>query len=187
MTNVLLVDNFDSFTWNLVDYLQQAGALVTLVRNNELKDVDTFHYQGIVISPGPGTPASSGELMWFLQNQIYQKPILGVCLGHQAIGVLFGAKLEKGKPMHGKVSVVTTMGNQELFHQMPEQFKVTRYHSLLLKNTAEPLEVVQQTLEGECMAIKHKTLPVWGIQYHPEAYLTEFGLKLVSNWVCRCM
>lgn len=187
MSKVLLIDNFDSFTWNLVDYLQQAGVLVTLVRNNDLDKANASDYQGLVISPGPGTPASSGKLMSFLQKQIDCKPILGVCLGHQAIGVLFGASLEKGKPMHGKISKVKTIGSQELFYQIPDEYKVTRYHSLVLKNIVEPLEVVQETEAGECMAIKHKTLPVWGIQYHPEAHLTEFGFQLVSNWVYRCI
>jgi len=187
MPNILVVDNFDSFTWNLVHYLQIGGASVTLKRNNELRQVDVSPYQGVLLSPGPGEPSTSGDLMWFLNAISTQKPILGICLGHQAIGCYYGAKLVKGTPMHGKISMVHTLVDHLLFDCLPTSYSVARYHSLLLENLPEDLALVQQTQLKECMAIKHKFLPIWGIQYHPEAHLTAFGQQLISNWVMKCI
>ena len=182
---ILFLDNYDSFTYNLVDYFFRLGIPCEVVRNSvDPKSLNWKAYNAIVISPGPGKPSTSGFLMDYLNLAIPALPVLGICLGHQAIGEFFGANLEKGKfPMHGKLSDIKH-NSDLLFQQIPIQFSVCRYHSLLLKNLKSPLISIAETDEGEIMALKHIDLPVYGIQYHPEAILTEYGLQLLDNW-CR--
>jgi anthranilate synthase component 2 len=182
---LLLLDNYDSFTYNLKDYLEQLGAHVLVVRNDErtIAELNKLPIQGIVISPGPGKPEHSGVLMELISYYHTRIPMLGICLGHQAIGQFFGAKLDKAKePVHGKTSKII-VSDHPMFHNMPTTFKVCRYHSLLLKTPLpEPLDVTAHTEDGTIMAMAHKTLPIWGVQYHPEAILTENGLQLLRNW-----
>jgi anthranilate synthase/aminodeoxychorismate synthase-like glutamine amidotransferase len=177
---LLLVDNFDSFTFNLVAYFKTLGAEVKLVRNDIHPDkTEPNSFNGIVLAPGPGRPEHSGFLMDYLKLQL---PTLGICLGHQAIGLHAGAELIHGKPMHGKLSTIHHKADP-LFGNIPEGFKVVRYHSLLLDNLPDRLDCLALTERGECMAIKHKDLPYYGLQYHPEAILTEHGHQVLKNWM----
>lgn len=181
----MLVDNFDSFSHMLADYLRQAGAEIKVVRNNvPLADLVNQQYSGLVISPGPGTPGKAGNLMEILGYFHDKLPILGICLGHQAIGEYFGARLVQcERPVHGKVTCVQQAGAHPVLQGFPGAFSVTRYHSLELRDLPEALEVILATAEGEIMGISHKGLPVLGVQYHPEAHLTEHGLELIRNWM----
>ena len=179
---ILLIDNFDSFSYNLVDYLERCEEGVEVIRNNEsLEKGDLDRISGVVISPGPGTPSSSGYLMDWLGWFIATKPVLGICLGHQAIGEQFGAQLIKArKPMHGKISQINHSGDI-LFNGLPNPFEAVRYNSLVISETKE-LQVIAEC-NSEIMGVKHKELPVWGVQFHPEAALTKFGSKIISNWL----
>lgn len=183
---LLLIDNYDSFTFNLRDYFLRLGEEVLVLKNDEINalNIHQFKYDKVVISPGPNTPYQSGNLMDVLPELIGRYPILGICLGHQALGEYFGAKLHLAKrPMHGKVSLIST--NEEgIYKAIPNPFKVCRYHSLVLDlRTAEGLESTAQTIDGECMSFIHQTLPITGIQYHPEAILTEYGIDVLANWL----
>ncbi|MBI1308032.1 MAG: aminodeoxychorismate/anthranilate synthase component II [Bacteroidetes bacterium] len=185
MLKVLLYDSYDSFTYNLKDYLEQEGAVVKVVCNDELslEEIIKIKPNGLVISPGPRHPEASGNLMEVL-NHFYDKiPVLGVCLGHQAIGIKFGFRLVRnGYPMHGKVSDILRREDQ-LFKEIPEKFQVCRYHSLVLAGESpEELQILATASDGSIMAIRHKEFPVWGVQYHPEAILTEYGHELMRNW-----
>lgn len=183
--NVLVVDNVDSFTYMLVDYLHQVGAHCHVVRNNaSMAQLTEKPVDGVLLSPGPGTPRQAGRLMDVLAYYYKRVPILGICLGHQAIGEFFGASLVMAdKPMHGKVSRIQVETNDALFRRLPAQIAVTRYHSLVLQNLPETLVSTAVTAQQERMAIRHRTLPIWGLQFHPEATLTEFGLLILSNWI----
>lgn len=183
--NLLLVDNFDSFTYMLVDYLRQAGATCQVLRNNE--PIDRLLNQpvdGVVLSPGPGTPRQAGRLGEVITHYHQRVPMLGVCLGHQALGEFFGARVGPAQqPMHGKVSTLAVQTDDVLFRGGPSRFGVTRYHSLVLTNLPETLVCTATTDQHEIMAMRHRTLPLWGVQFHPEAALTEFGLPLLLNWI----
>ncbi|GAB3780776.1 aminodeoxychorismate/anthranilate synthase component II [Spirosoma horti] len=183
--NVLVVDNFDSFTYMLVDYLQQAGARCRVVRNddswNSLIDESV---NAVVLSPGPGMPKQAGRLLNVIEHYYQRVPILGVCLGHQALGEFFGATLtQASRPMHGKVSVIQTQTDDVLWRGLPPEFAVTRYHSLVLTDLPPQLIGTAFTGQHEVMALRHRTLPLWGVQFHPEAALTEHGLALIKNWI----
>lgn len=181
---VLFIDNFDSFSHNLIDYLEQAGVRCKLIRNDTRWDEHTLTgVKGIVISPGPGQPKNAGFLMGFLEKIPQQIPVLGICLGHQAIGVYFGGKLEKAlKPMHGKVSSIT-LNQHYLFNDLPSEINVTRYHSLVLKELPDSFEEIAFSGDQENMGMSHKTLPYASVQFHPEAFLTEHGIQIIKNWV----
>ncbi len=181
---ILLIDNFDSFTYNLADYLAQCGATCTVLRNNEgLSAITKKEYQAVVLSPGPQTPEKAGNLMQVIDYYATRLPMLGICLGHQAIGTYFGASLEKAtKPMHGKISTVT-LQKDYIFDQIPCRTSVVRYHSLLLKKLPQEIEPIAFTTQQEIMAIRHRTLPIRGLQFHPEAALTLHGLKMMQNWI----
>lgn len=185
--NLLVLDNFDSFTFTLVDYLRQAGATCRVMRNNEpLADLIDQPVDGVVLSPGPGRPQQAGWLMDVIAHYHNRVPMLGVCLGHQAIGEFFGAVLSPAeRPMHGKISAVQTVTDDTLWQGIPNRFAVTRYHSLLLTHLPPELVSLAETDQGEVMAMRHRRLPVWGVQFHPEAALTEYGLPLLTNWVDR--
>ncbi len=182
---ILLIDNYDSFTFMLKDYIEQCEADTTVIRNDDkILDFDYIdNFNAIVISPGPKTPNQSGNLMSIIQSCFESKPILGICLGHQAIGEFFGAKLAKASlPRHGKVDLVTH-NNHFLFNGIDTNFKATRYHSLLIENVKSPLEIIAKSDTKEVMAIAHQSLPIFGIQFHPESCLTKCGLKLINNFV----
>jgi len=181
---LLLVDNFDSFSYNLVDYLGRLGVACQVHRNTvPVAQLAAQPFSGVVLSPGPEQPAKAGHLMPILAHYAGRLPVLGVCLGHQAIGTYYGARLAKAqKPMHGKISRISA-GADILFNGLPGQFNVVRYHSLLLQELPACLEATAFTAAGEVMALRHKTLPLHGIQFHPEAALTEHGLALLDNWI----
>jgi len=185
---VLLLDNYDSFTYNLYDYVLQLGQECKVVRNDEMSidELSALNFSSAIISPGPKTPAQAGITMQFIDRFYSTKPILGICLGHQAIGEFFGARLIKaGKPMHGKTSVVKHNGHF-LFKDLPAQFEVMRYHSLILaKPDKTPLDIIARTAEDEVMAIAHRELPIAGVQFHPESILTPHGLSVLRNWFAR--
>lgn len=180
---ILILDNFDSFTYNLLDYFEQIKTECRVYRNDtDPADIFRQNFKGIVLSPGPGIPHSSGCLMEVLHHYEKTHPILGICLGHQAIGQYYGAALVKAdKPMHGKISTITH-GQDVPFEGLAEKLQVVRYHSLVLKNIPQALEVTARTEQNEVMAIRHKQLPIHGIQFHPEAILTEKGLQMLHNW-----
>ncbi|GAB3714652.1 aminodeoxychorismate/anthranilate synthase component II [Spirosoma flavus] len=193
--DLLVIDNFDSFTYMLVDYLQQAGARCHVVRNHvSLEELAKKSVDGVVLSPGPGIPRRAGRLMEIIAYYHHRLPMLGICLGHQAIGEFFGARLVRARqPMHGKQSTIHTMADDVLWKGVPAEFDVTRYHSLVLTDLSDtyqpntgsrkPLVCTGLSKDGEVMALRHRTLPLWGIQFHPEAHLTQYGLQLIQNWI----
>ncbi|MDN3687519.1 anthranilate synthase component II [Cyclobacterium jeungdonense] len=182
---ILLIDNFDSFSYMLADYLRRSGEEVRVVRNDvTLRDLESLDFSAMVLSPGPETPSLAGNLMAITAGYIHRLPILGVCLGHQALGMCFGASLRKSQyPMHGKVSTVFQKNGHPVFEGLPERFEVTRYHSLELKGLPAELEVLLETDRGELMAFCHRSLPLIGLQFHPEAHLTQHGERLLLNWI----
>ncbi|GAB4016385.1 aminodeoxychorismate/anthranilate synthase component II [Spirosoma sp. KCTC 42546] len=182
---LLVVDNFDSFTYMLVDYLQQAGAVCRVVRTNESwSQLTDEPVDAVVLSPGPGVPGQAGRLMDVIEYYHQQVPMLGVCLGHQALGEFFGAKLIPAhRPMHGKVSLTRVIEKDVLWQGLPTEFDVTRYHSLVLTDMPDSLACTAVTQQDEVMALRHQTLPIWGIQFHPEAALTQYGLRIIENWI----
>ena len=188
---VLMLDNYDSFTYNIVQYLGELGADVTVVRNDEMPLADLVALvaaQGIeriVISPGPCSPAEAGIAVATIQHFAGQLPVLGVCLGHQAIGAAFGGDIVRaGQQMHGKTSVITTT-QQGVFAGLPAQFTVNRYHSLAIERATCPavLEVTAWTEDGEIMGVRHKELAIEGVQFHPESILTEHGHAMLKNFL----
>ena len=184
---ILLVDNYDSFTYNLMDYVRRRHPQVIAVRNDNplLNRTDPGKIKGVLISPGPGTPAQAGKTLEVIQNCIGRIPVLGVCLGHQAIAEAFGGKIVRAKiPMHGKTSVIRHDG-QALFRGLKNPLRVMRYHSLVVREDSLPpgFLVTARSESGEIMGIRHTSLPVEGVQFHPEAALTENGEKIIRNWV----
>ena len=183
---ILLLDNYDSFTYNLYDYLLQTGASCEVLRNDALSlhSFEHIDFEAIVFSPGPKRPVDAGLLLPLIDQFCERVPMLGICLGHQAIGEFFGAKLVKADvPMHGKTTEIRHNGHP-LFAGIPEQFTVMRYHSLLLESLeGTPLQCLAKTESGEIMALAHHTLPLLGVQFHPESILTEHGLQILKNWV----
>ena len=182
---VLLLDNYDSFTYNLRDYVLQLGQECKVVRNDEMtmEELALLNFSSAIISPGPKTPREAGITMQFIERFHNSLPILGICLGHQAIGEFFGAKLVKAiKPMHGKTSRITHNGHF-LFNGLPKRFEVMRYHSLILSDPDNMvLQVLAATDENEIMAVAHKELKIAGVQFHPESILTPDGLSILRNW-----
>ena len=182
---ILLLDNFDSFTYNLVDYFAQLGIQCEVIRNDvSIEDLKTLPIEAIILSPGTGTPNTAGVLMDVVREYHDKVPMLGICLGHQAIGEFFGMKLIKAEhPRHGKITSINILKNP-IFNKIPDQIKVVQYNSLILEdNENKSIEVISKSEYGHVMAIAHKTLPLWGLQFHPEAALTEYGLLMLKNWV----
>ncbi len=188
---LLMIDNYDSFTYNIVQYFGELGAEVTTLRNDEvtLDELQAMHQRGefdrLCISPGPCSPAEAGVSVAAIQHFAGQLPILGVCLGHQAIGAAFGGKIVRAQElMHGKTSVITTT-QQGVFAGLPKQFTVNRYHSLAIERATCPpeLEITAWTDDGEIMGVRHKTLAVEGVQFHPESILTEHGHAMLKNFL----
>lgn len=184
---ILLLDNYDSFTYMLNDYLMQLGLQTEVRRNDSLRlsELHAFNYEAVVISPGPNTPSESGCTMAVLQQWYQQKPFLGVCLGHQAIGEFFGATLRRATyPMHGKTSTLNIESpSHEMFTGMNAPYEVMRYHSLVLEEIPPCLQVTARSKDdGAVMAIAHQSWPIWGVQFHPESILTSQGIQLLKNW-----
>ena len=181
---ILLLDNFDSFTFKLVDYFAQLGVECNVIRNDTpLNAIIDTQYKAVVLSPGPETPGKAGVLMEVVAYYYDKLPMLGICLGHQALGTYFGAKLAKAsRPMHGKLSMIKT-GDSPYFEGISTNFKVVRYHSLLLTEISACLEVMAETDQGEIMGIRHREFPLLGLQFHPEAALTDHGLSILANWI----
>jgi anthranilate synthase/aminodeoxychorismate synthase-like glutamine amidotransferase len=180
---VLLLDNYDSFTYNLVDYFNQLGIECKLFRNSDpLEEITSHHYHGIVLSPGPGKPEEAGCLLDVIGHYYQTHPMLGICLGHQAIGQFFGSTVSKAfQPMHGKISRARLV-QDPIFKDIPDEINVVRYHSLVISEVSKELDVIAVTPQGEIMAIKHPLLPLYGLQFHPEAVLTEYGMAMLNNW-----
>lgn len=185
---ILVIDNYDSFVFNLVQYLQQLGATCDVRRNDELEVEDAWSYDGILISPGPGTPEDAGICVELVEASEGQVPIFGVCLGLQAIGVAYGGTVGRAPELlHGKTSEVLHEGAGVLAG-LPSPFTATRYHSLAIDPETMPdvLDVTGHTDSGVVMAARHKDLPVEGVQFHPESVLTEGGHRLLANWLVMC-
>ena len=187
---ILMIDNFDSFTFNLVQYLGEMGCELVVKRNDELStdDIEAMQPEKIIISPGPCSPKEAGVSVETIQRFAGRIPILGVCLGHQAIGAAFGGDIVRAKSlMHGKTSPIEHDG-RGVFFGLPENFDATRYHSLVIQRDTMPdeLEISAQTADGEVMGVRHKTFALEGIQFHPESILTgENGRQLLRNFVER--
>jgi len=183
---LLLLDNYDSFTYNLYDYFCRCGAEVDVVRNDVI-DVASIgkKYKGIILSPGPGQPKDAGKMMEVIERYHNILPIFGVCLGMQALGQHFGATLQRASfPMHGKVSTLTFEEQHPMFQHVNKPLDVCRYHSLILTNLEHTaLRTLAKTNKDEPMAMAHGTLPIWAVQFHPEAILTPQGLKIINNWL----
>jgi anthranilate synthase component 2 len=188
---LLMIDNYDSFTYNLVQYLGELGAEVDVVRN-DAASVDallTRGAEGLVISPGPGTPDDAGVSVASVER--FAKagiPVFGVCLGHQSIGAAFGGRIVRARSiMHGKVSTVSHDG-KGVFEGLPDRFEATRYHSLVIEEASIPqvLEVSARTDDGEIMGVRHRELPIEGVQFHPESIMTGEGKALLANFMARC-
>ena len=184
---ILLIDNYDSFTYNLVQYLGELGEDVRVYRNDEItiEQVDGLHPQRIVISPGPCTPNEAGVSVALIEAFAGRVPILGVCLGHQCIGQAFGGKIVHAKTlMHGKTSPIHHLATG-VFEGLPEPFTATRYHSLVIERDSIPecLEITAWTDDGEIMGVRHKSMLVEGVQFHPESILSEHGHALLKNFL----
>lgn len=185
---ILMIDNYDSFTYNLVQYFGELNADMKVYRNDALtvNQVENMKPEKIVISPGPGRPEDAGISVEIIQKLAGKIPILGVCLGHQAIGYAYGGKIIHAKNlMHGKTSRISH-DNREIFKNLENPFEATRYHSLVIDPKALPqeLEVTATTVDDqEIMGVRHKTLPLWGVQFHPESILTKEGMNILRNFL----
>ncbi len=187
-TRILVVDNYDSFVYNLVQYLAQLGASCEVLRNDAVDLNQVGNYDGVLISPGPGTPDEAGSCLDLLDRWAGQVPILGVCLGHQAIGQVFGGRVVRAPELrHGKTSLVNHRG-EGVLAGLPNPFTATRYHSLAVAPESVPDELVVTawTDDGVIMGLRHRTMDVEGVQFHPESVLTEGGHKLLANWLVTC-
>jgi para-aminobenzoate synthetase component 2 len=189
VAHILVIDNYDSFVFNLVQYLAQLGAQTTVVRNDQVEAAEAAKYDGVLISPGPGTPDKAGVsiamIKYCAENSI---PLFGVCLGHQAIGEAFGATVSRAPELlHGKTSQVNHNG-VGVMKNLPTPFTATRYHSLAVERETVPaeLEITGSTDSGVVMSLRHRTLPIEGVQFHPESVLTEHGHKMLGNWLVQC-
>jgi para-aminobenzoate synthetase component 2 len=188
VVRILVVDNYDSFVFNLVQYLAQLGAEIDVRRNDAVTPTQVRGFDGVLLSPGPGTPEDAGVCMDIVRQCAGDLPIFGVCLGHQAIAAAYGATVDRAPELlHGKTS--------EVFHEdagvlagLPNPFQATRYHSLSVEPATVPpeLEITGTTASGVIMALRHRTLPVEGVQFHPESVLTEGGHRMLANWLAVC-
>jgi anthranilate synthase component 2 len=187
---ILLIDNYDSFTYNLLHYLSELGAEVKVVRNDAMTPEQILadkNIKGIVLSPGPCTPNEAGICLDVISKAAGKLPIFGVCLGHEAIGQAFGGDIVRVEPMHGKVSSITH-NSKGIFKDVPTPFKATRYHSLVVdkKNMPDCLEVTATSGDGLVMAVQHKDYDIYGVQFHPESIASEHGHKMIENFLKKC-
>lgn len=189
MTRVLVVDNYDSFVFTIVGYLEQLGAECEVVRNDAVSPADAAEFDGVLVSPGPGTPEEAGVSMAMIEACAERsQPMLGVCLGHQALGVVMGATVGRAPELlHGKTSQVHHDGTGVL-EGVPDPFTATRYHSLTIVPETMPADLVPngRTESGIVMAVRHATLPLHGVQFHPESVLTHGGHRMLANWLLTC-
>ena len=184
---LLMIDNYDSFTYNLVQYMRELGEEVVVYRNDKisLAEIEELNPERLVISPGPCTPNEAGISVEAIKHFAGKLPILGVCLGHQSIAQAYGGKIVRAERlMHGKTSPVFH-DDREFFAGLPDPFDATRYHSLIVEKSSLPdcLEITAWTVEGEIMGMRHKELPVWGMQFHPESILTVDGMDILKNFL----
>ncbi len=184
---ILMIDNYDSFTYNLVQYLQELGARVEVFRNDKITvdKVKELKPEKIIISPGPGRPENAGISCELIRGLTGKIPILGVCLGHQAMGYVYGARIIGAKKlMHGKTSLIYH-NKKTIFKNVPNPFEATRYHSLIVdkKSLPDELEVIAWTKEDEIMGLKHRNHNLWGVQFHPESILTRSGMDILANFL----
>ena len=183
---VLVIDNYDSFTYNLVQYLGELGAEVLVRRNDEVtsEEVLDLHPDRIVVSPGPCTPNEAGVSVEVIEKTAGEVPILGVCLGHQAIGQAFGARIVRGEPVHGKTAKIVHDG-EGVYRGIQQSFEATRYHSLIIEPESMPdsLVVTSRAEDGTIMGVRHRSHPVEGVQFHPESVLTRSGRELLKNFL----
>ncbi|WP_026584483.1 anthranilate synthase component II [Bacillus sp. J33] len=185
---ILLIDNYDSFTYNLYQYLGELGEEIKVVRNDQIsiEEIESLKPEAIVLSPGPGRPEQAGVIVEVIRHFHQKMPILGICLGHQAIGYAFGAKIEKArKIMHGKISNLKHNGSQ-LFQYMPQPISIMRYHSLIIQSGTLPgsFNILARSMDdNEIMAIKHEKYPLYGLQFHPESVGTNLGKKILENFL----
>lgn len=184
---LLVIDNYDSFTFNLVQYFGQLGVEQRVFRNNEITPAQALSMKPdrVLLSPGPCSPREAGVTLDIIKAFAGVKPMLGVCLGHQSIGHYFGGKvIRASRLMHGKTSPIKH-GDTDVFRGMPQGFAATRYHSLLVERSTFPaeLEITAETAEGEIMGLRHRSLPIWGVQFHPESIATEGGMNILKNFL----
>ena len=184
---ILLIDNYDSFTFNLYHYLSSLKAKVDVIRNDEITDklIIKHKYNKIVISPGPGNPNQSGNCIKIVKSLYKKIPILGVCLGHQIIGQVFGSKIVQTKKlMHGKTSIIKSK-KIGILKDLPQKFEATRYHSLIIdkKTLSNELEITAETQDGIIMGVKHRVYNIHGVQFHPESIKTTIGIKILNNFI----
>ena len=184
---LLMIDNYDSFVYNLVRYFEELGEEIIIYRNDKItiKDIESMNIDGIVISPGPKSPNEAGLSLDIIDKFKEKLPILGICLGHQCIGHYFNAVVKKGnEPVHGKMFNITH-NNKGIFEEVKNPLRVTRYHSLIVdkENFPDSLEIISETEDNIIMGIKHKEYPIYGVQFHPEAEMTEEGHKILDNFI----
>ena len=187
MRKIILIDNYDSFTFNLYHYLSSLRVNVDVIRNDKIssKEILNVGYNKIVISPGPGNPSQSGNCLKIVKSLYKRIPILGVCLGHQIIGQVFGSKIIQAKKlMHGKTSKIMSK-KIGVLKNLPKSFEATRYHSLIIdkKSLSKDLEITAETKDGLIMGVKHKKYNVHGVQFHPESIKTKIGIKILKNFI----
>lgn len=187
---MILIDNYDSFTYNIVQYLQELGVKPKVFENDKIsiEELKKINFESIIISPGAGNPDTAGISMNVIKEFYKTKKILGICLGHQCIAQFFNAKIVKSSnPTHGKVFEIKVDKSSKLFSNLPQEFKVTRYHSLEISSKSItkdiPLKITAKTSNNVIMAIEHKNLPIYGVQFHPEAILSEYGHELLENFI----
>lgn len=186
MKKIVIIDNYDSFTYNLSHLVKELGADVTVFRNDQFELSQLQSFDKIILSPGPGIPSEAGLLLDVLKEYAGKKPILGVCLGHQAIGEFFGGKLENlSSVFHGIATEGTQFGNDPIFNGLPRRIVMGRYHSWVVSKDDFPscLEVTAESDEGQIMALRHKEFDIHGIQFHPESVLTVQGKEIIKNWL----
>tara|TARA_Y100000992_G_C21261533_1_gene491545 strand:+ start:878 stop:1441 length:564 start_codon:yes stop_codon:yes gene_type:complete len=181
---VLVIDNYDSFTYNLVHYMEDLDYEVSVVRNDEFSMDFVEKFDKILISPGPGIPDEAGQTKELIKRFCSTKSIMGVCLGHQAIGEVFGGKLKNlDSVFHGVATDIKIVSEDKIFKNIPKKIKVGRYHSWVVEKLNDNLEVLASDNDGNIMALRHKDYKVWGVQFHPESILTEYGKDILKNWL----
>ncbi|GAK97252.1 anthranilate synthase [Nonlabens tegetincola] len=185
MKKIILIDNYDSFSYNLVHYLEDLNADVTVVRNDEISPEDCEKYDAVVLSPGPGIPSEAGNLLPIIQYMKDKKPLLGICLGHQAITEVFGGEIINLEKVYHGLSTKMIHRNDELFKDIPSQFDAGRYHSWVAKKESFPdeLQITATDENNQIMALRHSTLPIYGVQFHPESIMTPHGKKMLANFL----